>query len=64
MTTKYYSIMRPFGIGTCPKRGLIDVENFDRREFVKEIGRKAWGYALYNRELTEEEVRDYELVKA
>lgn len=63
MTTKYYSIMRPFGIGTCPKRGLIDIENFCRREFVEGIGREAWGYATYNRELRDDEVRDYELVR-
>ena len=62
--TKYYSIMRPVGIGTCPKKGLLDFANFRQRVMVEEIGREAWGYVFYNRELTEEEIKEYELVKA
>lgn len=63
IATKYYSIMRPVGIGTCPKKGLLDFGNFRQREMIEEIGREAWGYALYDRELTDKELNDYELVK-
>lgn len=61
---KYYSTQRPIMLGGCPKRGLVEFYNYDRREMVKEIGREAWGYVFYNRELTEEEIKEYELVKA
>ena len=51
-------------LGSCPKRGLVEFYNYDRRQMEKEIGREVWGYVLYNRELTQEEIKDYELVKA
>lgn len=50
---KYYSTQRPIMLGGCPKRGLVEFYNYDRRQMEKEIGREVWGYVLYNRELTE-----------
>ena len=61
---KYYSTQRPIMPGCCPRDGVLDVCNFDKRQFCEEIGRDAWGYVEFNRELTPEELSDYELVSA
>lgn len=60
----YYMTQRPFGIGCQPKRGLVDAESYDEKTFVDEIGREAWSKLVYDRELTEAEVSDYELTPA
>lgn len=57
----YYSLRRPVSPGTYPRDGLVDFENFDRRSMVESIGREAWAVLHYDRELTEQEMRDYEL---
>ena len=31
----YYMTQRPFSIGAQPKEGLVEVEDFDRKERVK-----------------------------
>lgn len=62
---KYYSIMRPVGIGTAPKSGMMDFINYDdRTEIQANHGIiRAWAEIYYNRELTEKEMRDYEMVR-
>ena len=60
---RYYSIMRPIGPGTFPRTKYVkDVVNFDRRQFVPEINREAWGYIEYADPITEKQSADYELV--
>ncbi len=59
----YYSALRPIGIGCCPKSGIVSITNFDRRKYVPEIDREAWGYVEYDHELTEKEAYSYDLVK-
>lgn len=59
---RYYSPMRPIGIGTCPKKGYWIGENFNERTYCSNIGREAWGYVEYCRPLTEQEISDYELI--
>lgn len=59
---KYYSVMRPVSIGTFPREGVEEIVNFDNRTYCHEINREAWGYIEYNRELSEEEVAEYELI--
>lgn len=45
MTYRYYSALRPISLGTTPSDAVFDeVVNFDRRQFVPEIKREAWGY--------------------
>lgn len=61
---KYFCIMRPPTLGAVPKEGLLYVEPFRLRKYVECIGRPAWGYAVYNRELTADEIADYELIAA
>lgn len=63
---RYYSIMRPVGIGTFPKPAgnrIINIENFDDRQYVPEIDRKAWGYIDYEYPLAESDANSYELRK-
>lgn len=58
----YYIIERPISIGTQPS-GFDHFDDYDKRTYIPEIGRKAWGKLYYTRELTEKEIKDYELVK-
>ena len=61
---KYFCPMRPPTLGAVPKEGLCYVEPFRLRKYVECIDRPAWGYAVYNRELTADEVAEYELIPA
>ena len=61
---KYYSTQRPISPGSIPGDGLANIENFGTPHFVPEISREAWGWAEYNRDLSENEISDYELVPA
>lgn len=54
---KYYSILRPVSIGTQPKQGFMDFINYSEKT------NEAWAELYYNRELTVEEMEQYELVK-
>lgn len=58
---RYYSTQRPVTPGSYPKEGVVEIKNFEEKTLCKEIGREAWGYIEYDRELTEAEARDYEL---
>lgn len=66
MTYKYYSIMRPIGIGTTPRdKNPVRIYNYPegRTEIIAEDGRKlmAWGEIEYAEPLTQDEMRRYEL---
>lgn len=61
MQMRYYSTERPLMPGGCPRAGIFEVKNFDKKIFCKEIEKEAWGYVDYMRELTPEEIEDYEL---
>ena len=56
----YYLTQRPAGPGCQPRKGLIDIEDLDNR-FVQEINRMAWSKVTYDRQLTDDEIREYEL---
>ena len=58
---KYYSIMRPVSIGTHPKDGMMDFINYDARTEVN--GRMEWAELYHNRELTQKELEDFEMVR-
>lgn len=58
---KYYSVMRPVNIGTCPKNGMMDFINYDTRTKVN--GRMVWAEIYYSRELTQKEMEDFEMVR-
>ena len=62
---KYFSVHRPVGPGTYPKfpdNKVVEVCNFDYMENVASIGRKAWGYIVYEKPIDEKSARSYELV--
>ena len=64
---KYYSILRPVGIGTFPKPAgtfVVTINNFDKRIFVPEINREAWGYIEYEKPLSNEDADNYDLIKS
>lgn len=60
---KYYTLYRPPMMGTIP-RGFTSICAYDERTFIPEIGRAAWGYVVYDRELTTREIDEYELERA
>lgn len=58
---KYYSVMRSVSIGTHPKNGMMDFINYDCRTEVN--GRMVWAELYYNRELTQNEMEEFEMEK-
>lgn len=62
MIHTYFMTQRPFSPGAAPTKNLIDAVTFDQREYIEEIGRKAWTELHYSEPLTEKEISDYELV--
>ncbi|MCI8506926.1 MAG: hypothetical protein HFI67_12180 [Lachnospiraceae bacterium] len=53
--------MRPVSIGTHHKNGMMDFINYDTRTEVN--GRMVWAEIYYNRELTQKEMEDFEMVR-
>ena len=67
MKYKYYSTQRPVMPGTYPKpkdNPAMLIHNFEKREYVPEIGRLAWGYVEYDKPLENKDIDGYELVPA
>ncbi|MBE5820151.1 MAG: hypothetical protein E7310_05005 [Clostridiales bacterium] len=58
---KYYSTMRPFDIGTFPK-DYVELNNYDERKQVLP-GIMAYGEITFNKKLSEEEMKYYELTE-
>ena len=63
---KYYTLERPPAPGAIPSRGLSkgpgDIEAYDEKRDDCMGGMvRAWGWALYDRRLDLQEIRDYEL---
>ena len=57
----YYLLRRPPSPGTHPIDGLVDLNDFGERAYVREIDRYAWGKLIYNRRLSWQEVENWEL---
>lgn len=65
MRTRYYSILRPIVPGSFPEpdgNSILEIENFDKRVYIMEVQREAWGYIEYEKELPVEVADEYELV--
>lgn len=58
---RYYMTQRPPMPGAMPRSGLVEIEEFDGRVYCKEIMREAYARLTYDRELTKQEIYDYEL---
>ena len=57
-TVRYAALLRPPGPGAVPREGLTDC-GYD--EIRTPSGRHAWGWCIYGRELSPEEVEHYDL---
>ena len=57
-TYRYAMLMRPPQLGACPMEGLISVSC---EEDIAPSGHHTWGWAKYNRKLSDKEIYDYEL---
>jgi len=57
---RYYTPFRPPMPGAVPREGLDRVVSFDWKQSFDDVG--CWGYAEYTRELSDDEIRQYELV--
>lgn len=65
MRTRYYSILRPIVPGSFPEpdgNSILEIENFDKRVYIMDVQREAWGYIEYEKELPVEVAAEYELV--
>lgn len=58
IVARYAFLMRPPMPGAMPKQGLIECKDI---QGTAPSGHRAWGWADYNRLLSEKEVSDYEL---
>jgi len=56
---RYYCQYRPPMPGAIPRDGLVHIGEYDYKQSFNGIG--AWGFAEYDRELSEKEINDYEL---
>lgn len=66
MSYRYYSSQRPVSPGSFPKpvgNGVLEIVNFDRRTPCYDANCDAWGYIEYEKPLSKELARCYELVK-
>lgn len=62
-----YGYNRPLGMGTYPKGEhgcytVVEVVNFDRKQWVEEVGRECFGFVSYMHDVPTEELERYELV--
>lgn len=57
---RYYCLMRPVGPGAVP-RGFTDWGELDHTVVIPSIDHGAWGWVEYERQLTPQEIRYYEL---
>lgn len=63
---KYYSTQRPITPGSIPTpwyNRIVKVVNFECKQWVRS-NMKAWGYVIYEHELSYADEKGYELVKA
>ena len=63
---RYYSILRPVGLGTYPLTDgnmVLNIKNYDERKYIDEIRRMAWGHIDYSKELPELVAKGYDLVR-
>jgi hypothetical protein len=60
---RYYLTQRPPSPGAFPGKPA-NMEAYDQKAYVEEIGRPAWGWVEYREPLTEKQAAEYELTRA
>lgn len=63
MGYKYLCVARRPEVQGLPQAGLQYIEAFKAQRFATAIKKLIWGYAVYNRSLTDEEVNRYGLIR-
>lgn len=58
LRVRYATLMRPPVPGSIPKEGLLEVKDI---KGITPSGHPAWGWAEYDRFLTEQQIKEYEL---
>lgn len=58
----YYMTQRPPMPGAMPTEGFEFIDENTQLRFINEIGHDAYARLTYNRELTDKEIKDYELI--
>lgn len=59
---EYYCTQRPAVPGAIP-RGVVGIIELNKENVIPEIGKGAYSIAIYDRELSLQELRDYELTE-
>lgn len=62
---RYYLRLRPATVGTFPKpqgNEVLNVHNYDKRTFVKEVGLRVWGYVEYALPVSDVLLDDFDMV--
>lgn len=59
---RYYLLQRPPSLG-CQPGGAVNIHTYDEITYIVAIRYGAYGYAEYERELTEQEINEYELIE-
>ena len=58
LRVRYRALMRPPGPGAVPRDGLVESRCI---ESISPSGHHVWGWVVYNRYLTDEEINHYDL---
>lgn len=58
LRVRYALLMRPPAPGAMPREGLVEMKDIEGHA---PSGHHAWGWIEYDRFLTDQEIRDYEL---
>ena len=62
MDYHYFMTQRPPMPGAMPRKGLKEIIAYDPDDYIPEICHVIYAELVYDRELTKEEVSDYELM--
>jgi len=63
---RYYSTQRPISLGTFPKptgNEIVNIVCFNENYCDEKIGREAYGYIIFTKELSQKDIDDYELTR-
>lgn len=62
MNYRYYLTQRPPSLG-CQPNGAVNIVTYNEITYIVAIRYGAYGYAEYDRKLTDQEISEYELIE-